>query len=236
MITDLALAALLLAGGLVCALIDRRGFAWKWLVVALLLVVLNNVLLASGYGLLPQLIGGQWSWQGKLLALAGTLAIASSPALGWRRSGLTLAQKPGSLRVAIPVALVYCLYPVALTFIFGGSEPNPEAIAFQLTMPGLEEEMFFRGVLLLTLDQAFRARVRLFGVDWGCGAVLSSALFGLVHALSYDAGAFGFDPLTFALTGAPSFVAVWLRYRTGSVLLPILIHNFGNSIGMAIRP
>jgi len=38
--------------------------------------------------------------------------------------------------------------------------------------------------------------------------------------------------MTMALTALPSFIAVWLRLRTGSVLLPVLLHNFGNSISM----
>jgi uncharacterized protein len=36
--------------------------------------------------------------------------------------------------------------------------------------------------------------------------------------------------LTMALTTLPSFIAVWMRLRTGSLLLPVLLHNFGNSI------
>lgn len=233
-IADLATAGLLLGGGLVCALLDRRHFAWRWLGVAVALVLLNNLLLASGYGLVPKLIHGAWNWQGKLLALAGTLAVASLPAFGWRRSGLALAQAPGSLRVAVPVALVYCLYPIALAFAFGHEGGTAEDFAFQLTLPGIEEEAFYRGVLLLALDQAFRGRVRLLGVDWGWGAVLSCALFGLAHGFGHAAGGFTFDPMIFALTAAPSFVAVWMRYRTGSVLLPILMHNFGNTIGMLL--
>lgn len=37
-----------------------------------------------------------------------------------------------------------------------------------------------------------------------------------------------------ALTAVPSFIAVWLRLRTGSLLLPVLIHNFGNSIMLGL--
>ena len=33
-----------------------------------------------------------------------------------------------------------------------------------------------------------------------------------------------------AMTFVPSFLAVWMRERSGSLLLPVLAHNFGNSI------
>lgn len=38
--------------------------------------------------------------------------------------------------------------------------------------------------------------------------------------------------MTMALTALPAFIAVWLRLRTGSLLLPILLHNFGNAFSL----
>jgi membrane protease YdiL (CAAX protease family) len=72
----------------------------------------------------------------------------------------------------------------------------------------------------------------LLGVDWGWGAVLSCLAFGLGHALDFGDGGFSFDPLTMALSTLPSFVGVWVTYRTKSLLLPVLLHNFGNTIGL----
>ncbi len=37
-----------------------------------------------------------------------------------------------------------------------------------------------------------------------------------------------------ALTGVPSVIGVWLVLRTRSVPLPILLHNFGNTIMLLI--
>ena len=225
---------LLLAAGGVLGLADQKHFNPRWLLVAALLVAVNDALLTNAYDLLPNVIGGEWNWQGKILALAATLAIASLPAFGWRSAGLTIRQKAGSLVSAIPVALLYCAFFLALDLAFGGSPGTPEETAFQLTMPGFEEEPFYRGILLFALDRAFTGRVRFLGVDWGWGAVLSCAVFGLAHAFGYSDGAFSFDPMYMALTAIPSLLAVWLRLRTGSLLLPILLHNFGNSIGLFV--
>lgn len=227
------LALLLLAGGGI-GLVHRKHFSLRWLLVAAALVALNVSLLTRGFGRVPDLLPAtHWNWQGKALALAATLIVASFPAFGWRRSGLVLAQARGSLKVCIPVALLYCLFFVAMAHVFPDHDPaSPETFAYQLTMPGLEEEPFYRGVLLLALDRAFTARVKVLGVEWGWGAVLSCALFGLVHALGFSHGQFSFDPLTMALAALPSFVAVWLRLRAGSLVLPVLLHNFGNSISM----
>jgi membrane protease YdiL (CAAX protease family) len=231
LISIAVIVAGLLCIGLLIGALDRKNFSLKWLTVAAALVLLNDAALTRLYGLLPDFMGGEWNWTGKVVALLISLIVASLPAFGWRRSGLTLAQKPGSLTGSIPLGFIYCLFFLGIALAFPSGPATGETVAFQLTMPGLEEEPFYRGILLLALNEAFRGRVRLLGVNWGWGAILSCALFGLAHAFSYSDGTFSFDPLTMALTMFPSFIAVWLRYRTGSLLLPILLHNFGNSIG-----
>ena len=98
-------------------------------------------------------------------------------------------------------------------------------------MPGFEEEPFYRGIVLLAFNEAFRGRIRALGIDWGWGAVLSCTLFGMAHAFGYSADdGFSFDWMTMAVTALPSFLAVWLRERSRSLLLPVVLHNFGNSI------
>jgi len=223
------LLALLLGLGMALGLADRHNFSLRWLAVAALLVAINDVLLTRCYGLLPDVIGGEWNWQGKIAAFAATIMIAALPAFGFRRTGLTLAQVPGSLKASVPVAVAYCAFFIVIGLLFPGEKASAEDIAFQLTMPGLEEEPFYRGTLLFALDQAFRGRKQFLGVDWGWGAVLSCLLFGMAHAFGYSDGSFSFDAITMALTGIPSVIAIWLRLRTGSLLLPILLHNFGNA-------
>ena len=79
-----------------------------------------------------------------------------------------------------------------------------------------------------------RAACACLGVDWGWGAVLSCLLFGMAHAFGFSHGLFAFDPRSvMALTALPSFIGVWL-VLTGSVLLPIVMHNFGNAVSMLI--
>lgn len=228
-------AGLLLVGGGAIGLLRRAQFSPTWLVVAVVLVVANDAMLTRAYGAIPRLLpSADWNWQGKATALVATLIIAALPAFGWRRSGLTLVQAAASLPRVLPAALAYCSLFLMLAWLFPGDRASPETVAFQLTMPGLEEEPFYRGILLLALDRAFAGRIRLFGVDWGWGAILSCTLFGLAHGFGYAHGAFAFDPLTFTLTALPSFVAVWIRLRTGSLLLPVLLHNFGNAISLLV--
>jgi membrane protease YdiL (CAAX protease family) len=230
-----AIVAMLLAAGAAIGAIARGGVAWRWLFAAAGLVLLNDALLSRVWGLVPDLLpAASWNWQGKLCALVATLAVAALPAFGWRASGITLRQARGSLLPCALVALGYTGFFVAIALLRPNDPLTPETIAFQLTMPGLEEEAFYRGVLLLALDRAFPARWRFLGVDWGWGAILSSALFGLAHAFAYDDGAFAFSALAMALTAGPALIAVWLRLRSGSIAWPVALHNFGNAIGFVL--
>lgn len=232
-ISTLLVMAILLGIGLVLGLLDRNNFAPRWLLVAAAFVFVNEAMLTNLYGVLPDMFSGSnWNWQGKILALVATLAIAAHPALGWQRTGLTLKQAPGSLKAVIPVALLYCAFFLAIALAFPDDGATAETVAFQLTMPGLEEEPFYRGILLLALNEAFRGRFRALGINWGWAALLSSLVFGLAHAFSYSsAEGVGFEPVIMALTAIPSLLAVWMRERTGSLLLPVVMHNFGNAIG-----
>tara|TARA_R110002033_G_scaffold5739_7_gene24129 strand:- start:1107 stop:1823 length:717 start_codon:yes stop_codon:yes gene_type:complete len=222
---------MLVVVGIFIGITNRKNFSVTWLLIAAGLVLLNDVLLTNAYGLIPNLIpGSEWNWQGKIFALVGTLIVASLPGFGWQRSGLTLKQAKGSLRICVPITIAYCLFFVAIALAFPNESASTETVAFQLTMPSFEEEPFYRGILLLALYEAYAGRIRKFNVEWGWGAILSCLLFGLTHAFGYSDGSFTFDPIYMALTVIPSFLAVWIRLRTGSLLLPVLMHSAGNSI------
>lgn len=231
----LGVVALLLGVGVVLGALLPGRMSLPWLLAAASLVLLNDLMLTNGYGLFPSVpLGGAWNWQGKILAMAASLVVIALPGFGRRETGLTLVQAPRSLKLALPVAGLYVGLFLILALIFPNDRLSVEALTFQLTMPGLEEEVFYRGVLLVALGRAFAGRVRVLGVDWGLGAILSCVLFGLAHAFGFSDGEFSFDPLTMGLTAVPSLIAVWLALKTRSLVLPVLLHNFGNAVMMVI--
>lgn len=219
--------------GLVAALFLRGKVKWGWFGAALLLMAAYDALLTRGYGHIPlHFWPSDWNWEGKAMALALSLAVAL--ALGARRVGLTLQQDrkglPGALVLSAALVAVF----LGLALYFPGQGTDADTLAFQLTMPGLDEELFYRGVLLLMLNEAFARPLSILGAPMGWGALISSVAFGLAHALDYSEGGFTFDALTMALTGGPALLLVWLREKTGSLLLPVLLHNFANSISLLV--
>ena len=57
-------------------------------------------------------------------------AIAAAPALGRGRGGLTLRQKPGSLKAGNPVAILCFAFFTALALAFPSDGGATESIAF----------------------------------------------------------------------------------------------------------
>ncbi|QIL02699.1 CPBP family intramembrane metalloprotease [Sphingomonas sinipercae] len=226
---SVAIAAILIGAGLVAGVADRRNFDFKWLLVAAALFLVNDVALTRGLWLIPAVPGldETWNWSGKFLALAVTLAIAALPIFGWRRIGLTWKQEQlrGALLVFAALVAVYS----TMAWFMGEGGGNREAILYQLTMPGLEEEIFFRGLFLVALNRAFAGHVRIGGAAIGWALPLNALVFGLVHGLGVQQGVWSFDAMSFALPFLGAIPAVWLREKTGSLVLPIILHNFVNT-------
>lgn len=210
-----ALAALLAAPGLL------RPAARPWTVafLATLALFVGLLVLASALPGLPGRVGGP------LLGLAGVLAIAAPLArrggLRWQAMGFTLQQRPGSWRAALVVsALVLALNALAMrqSAFRLGSVPLATWL-YQATLPGLVEELVFRGVLLALLDQAFRARRRILGAPFGWGGAVVTLVFLALH---------GFTPGALLGVLPAALLYLWLRVHTGSLVGPVLVHNLWN--------
>jgi len=213
----IAAAAVLLAA----AWREPQRRAWALLAIAggvLYLMLRGLPLLASS----DRPTGEHFNWSGHLLALGGMLALA---ALLVRRTGIAPRQlgfaRPASLRLAAGVLAAALLVSFPLQVIMAGRpEPiPPSAWLFVATMPGLAEEVAFRGVLLAAADRAAPAARVIAGVPVSLGAALLTAAFVGLHGV-------GIGMLVSVLPG--SLLYLWLRLRTGSVLVPIVAHNLWN--------
>ena len=220
--------------GAIGAFFYRGDFRPGWFFAALALYVLYDVLLTRVLFLVPHMPAtANWNWLGKFLSFAGMLAIAALPMFGWRKVGITFTQRP-NFRAPLLVLIVATLLFTGLELAGSSGPDDLETIVFQWTMPSFDEELFYRGVLLLAMNEAFVRRVNVAGAPIGYGGLLTSVLFGLAHALGYSDGAYEFDPTIFLVTGVPSLILLWLRERTGSLLLPVLAHSVSNGVGTLI--
>ena len=117
---------------------------------------------------------------------------------------------------------------------FGGGAPDAETVAFQLTAPGLAEEIVYRGVYIALLHRALPS---VDGARRGWPVIITAVAFGLWHGLSVREGAVSFDALSASFPFVGGLAYGWLRERTGSVAFPVVAHSLGNTaalVGAAI--
>ncbi|HEY3776570.1 MAG TPA: CPBP family intramembrane glutamic endopeptidase [Rhizomicrobium sp.] len=186
------------------------------------------------------IIHGRWNWNGKLLDIVVLLVIAAifvrARLFTRRELGLTLVQRPGTGR-----ALLFYIVPLLVLFTiavwkFSSHEvPHLETVAYEVTLPGMAEELYFRGLLLALFDRMFPPSRTILGAPMGYGAIATSLVFGAVHTFSVS----GSLHVEFsAVAGLWPFVVglilAWIRARSGSLLLPILYHNATNTIGVVL--
>ena len=209
-----------------------------WLLIAVAMQAAYVAAIAAGGGLLDleSRFGPlQWNWGGKIAAILLTLAMfcalwIATKSMTREAAGFVLRQRPGSFAPALTAAAILIALTIALELLVAdGRDTSAERLLFQATMPGLDEEPFFRGLLLAALCFAAPTRgISFFGASVTMGGVLSTLLFGLMHGAAYSGGAIAFDAPVTIVVAFIGFGLYWIRARTGSVLLPILAHNAVN--------
>ena len=211
-----AAAALLLA-----AWRDPQRRAWA-------LVAIAGAVLYFALRGLPQFAsvqrvpGEDWNWSGHLLAVAGMLVLATVLV---RRAGLPLHElglaRPRNLGPAMRIGAAGLLVSYPIHVITSGRIQEIPAATwlFVATMPGLAEELAFRGVLLAAAERAAPAARVVAGVPVTLGAAILTLAFVGLHG-------FGVGMLVSVLPGA--LLYLWLRLKTGSIIVPIVAHNLWN--------
>ncbi|MHB1688116.1 MAG: CPBP family intramembrane glutamic endopeptidase [Ignavibacteriaceae bacterium] len=111
-----------------------------------------------------------------------------------------------------------------------------DTVMFQLTMPGIDEELAFRGIMIGLLSQILVDNITIKKLKFGNPSILiTSTLFGLLHALNLDKNFnISFDLIIFLWTFSMGFVMGWVFVKSKSILFPIIIHNITNVIMVLI--
>ena len=170
------------------------------------------------------------NWFGKTMTIASTIMMLYFlPSVSFRAAGVIWTQNKGSLKPVILNGGIILLVTTGLAILVA-STPNTsqENLMFQATMPGLDEELFMRGLVLLLFHQAFGKGLNVWGADTGWGFWLAVAIFGLVHGITVQNGEVAVHLSAIMGTGFMGFVLTWMRERTGSLIAPILFHNITN--------
>jgi membrane protease YdiL (CAAX protease family) len=174
-----------------------------------------------------------WNWEGKFCAmLFSIIFVLIYRKIPLAEYGVTCRHHPSSLRPCLILTTFYVIAGFIIGLLtYSGYGFSMEYLFFELSMPGLDEEIFFRGVGLTLLNRAFGKNQDLFGAKIGWGLIIISLLFGLIHGVHLsDELRLKVDIFSVSLTAFSGFLLGWLRERSGSLVLPIAAHNLGNTV------
>lgn len=205
------------------------------------LIFLIYTLLTSSGAPLNDLFQLEWNWIGKLIAFfVGVATIALWPGISWKEVGVTAPRKGSWLQVfkfLAPIFAFILIASVLLTVFFNqqsldmtldqrGTNMIVETFLFYAIIPGLEEELIFRGLLWVLVAQALPGSTRLSGVEVGWNFLIVTLIFATFHGVTFDANLnFVFDPLYIILAGIGGIYFGLIRNYSGSLIPAIIFHN-----------
>ncbi|WP_025125036.1 CPBP family intramembrane glutamic endopeptidase [Myroides odoratimimus] len=178
-----------------------------------------------------RIINGSWNWSGKVYGIVwGVICYFVFRPDFKEHNFFTLKQAHGSQKGVWLATVGIILSAVAAWWFAGsGGEWNIETLAFQLTMPGIDEEITFRGGLMGLLLSSLRMKVGYLGNP---SNLIIAVLFGFVHAFTLSKDyVVSFDKVYFIQTAFAGYVYGWIAIKSRSVLFPILVHNGSNFFG-----
>lgn len=178
----------------------------------------------------------EMNWEGKILSYLGVLVFLILPkekklqdiGLNFRVEEDAKKYFRNNLLITSGIVIIYGI-------LIGGYSYSFENALFQLTMPSIVEEIVYRGILLMLLNEVFQKNFKIGKTQFGMGVIITSILFGLLHGLSLgESFEIQMNWFSFLLTGAIGFYLGLSRERSGSLLLPILLHIIINLIPVII--
>lgn len=175
-----------------------------------------------------KLINGNYNWTGKILELfIAVFFILRLQKTFPLEFAFTFKQLENSIRtVTWRLGILFVVLFAYFYYTSPQKQLTFEDIAFQMTLPGLTEEIMFRGVFLGLLNGVFVPVKKIGGVYMGWGAIVTTILFALWHGIKVDVNfhlQMMFFPMLLPLI--LGFVMVWVREKTKSLVIPILYHG-----------
>ena len=197
-----------------------------------LMLFQSAILYTESFGALSTL---QYNWLQKLIVFLAVVFLCKPLGVTAKECGYYLPNSRWAFGCALLIGSVY-----AVLDTLSAAEhvaPSLETILFQLSMPGLQEEPFFRGMLLCFWDKNLGRPWKVLGVEAGAGCLIGTALFTVGHLVALDKNwslTCNTDIIEWINFVVFCLVMCWLRYKFDSVWPCVLAHNADNGFGKLI--
>jgi len=175
--------------------------------------------------------------------IPGGIVVAAGEVIGivlmlWVLNRQQEAKAMVSRKSNVITVILLFLFPIMLALVMGKlSLIVVSTVVWQFFFSGFGEEIVWRGYVQSRLNQAFGRPMRMFGFQFGAGLIITSILFGLLHAFNTYDPEIGQTSLSWGWAFFTTFSGLLfgiLREKTGSLLAPGIAHGLPDAVGEAL--
>jgi membrane protease YdiL (CAAX protease family) len=195
LLTEICVALIVLS--LLILINSKSVFTYRTLLVLFfavffidnLLIVLTNRF--SSLQIIPNTIWEGFlicGWSGKLYSIVVMIILLflTRKVFSKEEAGFTFRQTPSSILPACIVTLLLAAWALFAGVSSSKGKFDLPTLAYLAIMPGLNEEIVYRGILLAILIRIIPGNLKLLGAPLGWGIIVTSLLFGLLHGFWLD--------------------------------------------------
>ena len=204
-----------------------RGYLW------LLAYLGYSILDLLALEVTPQLPNTQWNWSGKLVSIV--LACIAIPVMRISRdeAGLTLPRTRSSMLWTAGGTLLAVLVAVAVNSIGRSHQwPTMESLWFEATLPGIGEEIAYRGIAFALFARCFVVQSPKWA--WVPPVLGPTVFFALGHGFTFNHFTPHLEWLPCAYAFVMGLILAVLRLRSKSLLGSVAAHNAANLLGTIV--
>jgi membrane protease YdiL (CAAX protease family) len=164
-------------------------------------------------------------WESRLFSIiAGIICILLFGKYFTKNNYFKIRQENKDLRITILLSILTIIGYLVI-FYFSGSFLvfNMEELLFLSTVVGIEEEMFFRGILLGLLMSCLDEKILFIKYS---AVVLSAIYFGLWHGNFTN-----FDYIHIIINCCYGYIVGWITIKNKSIIIPLIMHILINFLG-----
>jgi membrane protease YdiL (CAAX protease family) len=184
-----------------------------------------------------QIIHSKWNWIGKLFGIIMGLTIYYFLRNKLKPFDfLQFKQDPKTLKKTFLLTMIttcFAFFP----FFYSALPFDTETLIYQLTMPGFDEEIMFRAILLGLLLSCFKEVIKIGKRTYGNPSILViGLLFGLVHGIEIkDNLSLKIEIYPIIFTFIYGYIWSWTTMESKSILQATISHNVSNFVGHVLK-
>ena len=174
-----------------------------------------------------------WNWVGKIYTIIGSiLFLMLYRKYPLKDYFLTFKQENKFFIKGILIIVSLLILKTIQMFLASTKLLNWETLFYQFSMPGIDEEIAYRGIMLGLLTKILKSK----NLILNSSVWITAILFGFAHGLSLTTEfSILFNIQPFLRTLIYGLIWGWITIKSGSILLALISHNLGNGIGNIIR-